>query len=90
MKLYIKNMVCSRCKTTIKTELDKLGIQYISVEIGEVTIRKKLTSIQHHLLNVALEQFGFELINNEKNYLNPNILSVADRDRLRFASAYHR
>jgi AraC-like DNA-binding protein len=54
---------------TIKTELDKLGIQYISVEIGEVTIRKKLTSIQHHLLNVALEQFGFELINNEKNYL---------------------
>ena len=62
-------MVCSRCKTTIKTELDKLGIQYISVEIGEVTIRKKLTSIQHHLLNVALEQFGFELINNEKNYL---------------------
>jgi AraC-like DNA-binding protein len=69
MKLYIKNMVCSRCKTTVKTELDKLGIQYISVEIGEVTIRKKLTSIQHHLLNVALEQFGFELINNEKNYL---------------------
>jgi AraC-like DNA-binding protein len=62
-------MVCSRCKTTVKTELDKLGIQYISVEIGEVTIRKKLTSIQHHLLNVALEQFGFELINNEKNYL---------------------
>ena len=62
-------MVCSLCKTTIKTELDKLGIQYISVEIGEVTIRKKLTSIQHHLLNVALEQFGFELINNEKNYL---------------------
>jgi AraC-like DNA-binding protein len=69
MKLYIKNMVCSRCKTTVKTELDKLGIQYISVEIGEVIIRKKLTSIQHHLLNVALEQFGFELINNEKNYL---------------------
>jgi AraC-like DNA-binding protein len=53
----------------VKTELDKLGIQYISVEIGEVTIRKKLTSIKHHLLNVALEQFGFELINNEKNYL---------------------
>jgi AraC-like DNA-binding protein len=69
MKLYIKNMVCSRCKTTVKTELDKLGIKYLSVEIGEVTIRKKLTSIQHHLLHVVLEQSGFELINNEKNYL---------------------
>lgn len=62
-------MVCSRCKTTVKTELDKLGIQYNSVELGEVTTKKKLTSVQHHLLYLALEQSGFELINNEKNYL---------------------
>jgi AraC-like DNA-binding protein len=69
MKLYIKNMVCSRCKTTVRTELDKLAIRYVSVELGEVIVRKKLTSVQHHLLYLALEQFGFELINNEKNYL---------------------
>jgi AraC-like DNA-binding protein len=62
-------MVCSRCKTTVKTELDKLGIKYVSVELGEVTVRKRLTSMQHHLLYLALELFGFELINNEKNYL---------------------
>jgi AraC-like DNA-binding protein len=69
MKLYIKNMVCSRCKETVKTELDKLAIRYVSVDLGEVIIRKKLTSEQHHLLKSSLEQFGFELINNEKNYL---------------------
>ena len=69
MKLYIKNMVCSRCKATIKNELEKLAIPYISVEIGEVTIKKKLTPVQHHLLYIALEKFGFELINNEKNFL---------------------
>jgi hypothetical protein len=69
MKLYIKNMVCSRCKTIVESELDKLGILYVLVDIGEVTIRKKLTSVQHHLLHLSLEQFGFELINNEKNYL---------------------
>ncbi len=62
-------MVCSRCKETVKTELDKLAIRYISIELGEVIIRKKLTSEQHHLLKSSLEQFGFELINNEKNYL---------------------
>lgn len=62
-------MVCSRCKTTVKTELDNLGIRYVSVELGEVTVKKKLTSVQHHSLYIALEQFGFELINNEKNYL---------------------
>jgi len=69
MKLYIKNMVCSRCKTTVKTELEKLGIEYVSVELGEVTVRKKLTSVQHRLFYLALEQHGFELINNDKNFL---------------------
>jgi hypothetical protein len=69
MKLYIKNMVCNRCKTTIKNELDKLAIPYISVEIGEVTIKKKLTPLQHQLLFIALEQSGFELISNKKNIL---------------------
>jgi AraC-like DNA-binding protein len=69
MKLYIKNMVCSRCKTTVKNELDKLAIPYISVEIGELTIKKKLTPMQHHLLFIALEKVGFELINNKKNVL---------------------
>lgn len=69
MKLYIKNMVCNRCKTTVKSELDKLGIQYVSVELGEVTIRKKTTSEQHQSLFLALKQSGFELITNEKNYL---------------------
>ena len=36
MKLYIKNMVCTRCKTIVKAELDKIGVQYVTVELGEV------------------------------------------------------
>jgi AraC-like DNA-binding protein len=67
MKLYIKNMVCTRCKTTVKTDLDKLGILYSSVELGEVTITEKLSEIQSKLLCKALKQSGFELI-NIKNY----------------------
>ena len=35
-KLYIKNMVCIRCKMVVKDELTKLGLRYISVELGEV------------------------------------------------------
>lgn len=59
-------MVCSRCKTTVKTELEKLNIPYISVELGEITIKKYLTSVQHQQLFVALEKVGLELITNEK------------------------
>lgn len=66
MKLYIKNMVCSRCTETVKYELETLGIRYSSVELGEVIIRKKLTSIQYHLLHMGLEKAGFELVTCEK------------------------
>jgi AraC-like DNA-binding protein len=62
-------MVCSRCKCTVKTELEKLGILYVSVELGEVTVESKLTEIQHIRLYKALKQKGFELIDEKKNDL---------------------
>lgn len=73
MKLYIKNMVCTRCKTTVKTELDKLGISYSSVELGEVTLSKKLTEMKRSVLHTALKQSGFELINAQKYDLIENL-----------------
>jgi len=38
MKLYIKNMVCSRCKMVVKSELEKLGLQLLAVDLGEVEV----------------------------------------------------
>jgi YesN/AraC family two-component response regulator len=69
MKLYIKNMVCNRCKTTVKSELDKIGIQYEAVRIGEVITEGKITSEQRNQLSEALLQNGFELIDDQKNEL---------------------
>jgi len=62
MKLYIKNMVCNRCKTIVKAELDRIGIQFISVELGEVNTSKKITALQHTRLFNALKKSGLELI----------------------------
>jgi len=67
MKLYIKNMVCARCKTTVKSELDEIGIQYDTVRIGEVTMEKEITSKQRLQLSAALLLNGFELIDDQKN-----------------------
>ena len=67
MKLYIKNMVCTRCKTIVKNELDKIGIKYITVELGEVNIKEKITSSQHTRLNAVLLKSGLELI-DERSY----------------------
>ncbi|MBN2348155.1 MAG: helix-turn-helix transcriptional regulator [Bacteroidales bacterium] len=69
MKLYIKNMVCNRCKTIVRTELNKLGIQYITVELGEVITNNKITPVQRTQLYNALQQSGFELIEEKKNDL---------------------
>jgi AraC-like DNA-binding protein len=62
-------MVCDRCKSIIKTKLDEAGIVYDELEIGEVTIRKKLTAAQHRKFYASLKHIGFELIDNKKNAL---------------------
>ena len=36
MKIYIKYMVSIRCKMVVKAELDKLGLTYGVIELGEV------------------------------------------------------
>lgn len=62
-------MVCERCKTIVISELNKLGISYSTVELGEVTIRKEITTVQHTKLFNALKRSGLELIDASKNVL---------------------
>ena len=51
MKLYVKNMVCSRCKMVVKDELLKFGVHPNSVELGEVEITEELNSQKKNQLN---------------------------------------
>ena len=74
MKLYIKNMVCDRCKMVVKAELEKLGFNPISVNLGEVEVPlANLTSSQCDEIKSALQNFGFELLTNKKQQLNEQI-----------------
>jgi AraC-like DNA-binding protein len=69
MKLYIKNMVCSRCKMVVKNEVEKAGLQVLDVELGEVEIKTPPTSQQQMKLTASLNQLGFELIDDQKSRL---------------------
>lgn len=62
-------MVCSRCILTVKAELCKLDINYYSIAMGHITIINKLTQVQQLKLFEALEQHGFELVDEYKNAL---------------------
>ncbi|MFN0082610.1 MAG: helix-turn-helix domain-containing protein [Ferruginibacter sp.] len=66
MKLYIKNMVCSRCKMVVKNEFENIGLQTTSVELGEVEIEQPPSVEQMKELNTALNILGFEIIDDKK------------------------
>ncbi|OXB07848.1 AraC family transcriptional regulator [Flavobacterium pectinovorum] len=67
MKLYIKNMVCARCKMVVESELEKLGLQTISVELGEVELKDSITDSQKEVLLKNLQDLGFDLIDDKKS-----------------------
>src|SRR3978361_557106 len=67
MKLYIKNMVCSRCKMVVKSELENLGLKPLTVELGEVEIKGDLSKEQLLQLDIKLKALGFELIDDKKS-----------------------
>lgn len=67
MKLYIKNMVCSRCKMVVKAELEKAGLHPLTVELGEVEINEKPEMETLHQLDISLQSLGFEIIDDRKS-----------------------
>jgi YesN/AraC family two-component response regulator len=67
MKYYIKNMVCGKCQSIVISEMSKIGIGYDLVETGEITVSKKLTSLQHRRLSSSLRHSGLELIDDRQN-----------------------
>ena len=55
-------MVCLRCKMVVDAELEKLGIRYTNMNLGEVEIPYNLSKEQFDKLDVALRTYGLELI----------------------------
>ena len=76
MRLYIKNMVCIRCKMVVKYELEKLGLHYTTVELGEVEITDKISKDQLDNLGVALKLTGLELMDDNKKILVEKIKTI--------------
>lgn len=76
MKLYIKNMVSNRCRTIVKSGLDKMSIPYVTVELGEVNTREIITPVQRKKLYNLLQKSGLELIDEQKNDLIEKLKSI--------------
>lgn len=69
MILYIKNMVCNRCKLVVGQILQEQNIPYSQIHLGEVNTRNTLDIPQQNKLNERLQAFGFELLNDKQEQL---------------------
>lgn len=76
MKIFIKNMVTIRCKMIVKSELEALGINYSSVELGEVEMPEELSVLQREQLKIDLLKYGLELMDDKRSVLIEKIKKV--------------
>ncbi|MEO5564975.1 MAG: AraC family transcriptional regulator [Chitinophagaceae bacterium] len=76
MTIYIKNMVCIRCKMAVQTVLERLEIDYLAIELGYVKLTGKLNPAQHTRLSAALKHYELELMDNKKEVLVERIKNL--------------
>jgi len=60
----------------VKSELDKLGVHYNSVDLGEVVTRDDLSAGQLDRLRIGLKKSGLELMDDKKSILVEKIKAV--------------
>jgi AraC family transcriptional regulator len=66
MLLHIKNMVCGRCILVVRQELDKQGIPYKNIQLGEVELSEVPSPVRLEALKDELHSLGFEVLDNKK------------------------
>jgi AraC-like DNA-binding protein len=69
-------MVCIRCQMVVKAELEKLGVQYIDVKIGEANTIEDVSKEQLQKLDVELRKSGLELMDDKRSILVEKIKSA--------------
>src|SRR5450432_2958985 len=73
LKLYIKYMVSLRCKMVVKEELKTLGLNYSSINLGQVDLMETIKPQEREQFRTALLKSGLELMDDKKSVIIENI-----------------
>jgi len=60
----------------VKSELEKLGLHYIVVDLGEVEVKENINVEQYEQLKIGLSKSGLELINDKRTILVEKIKTI--------------
>lgn len=73
-------MVCNRCIMVVKSELEKVGLHPVTVNLGEVELEDEVLPAQKEELGRIFLDLGFEIIDDKKTRLIENIkTSILER-----------
>jgi AraC-like DNA-binding protein len=76
MTIYIKNMVSSRCKLAVETELAKLGVGFTRVDLGQADIIGDISAARYNQIKSGLSIAGFDVIDDKNAGLIGKIKQV--------------
>jgi AraC-like DNA-binding protein len=76
MKLFIKNMVCPRCISSVEQILKQNKLQPKRVQLGEVELSGIATKPQLQKLSGDLQKVGFELLDDQKTRIIEKIKTL--------------
>lgn len=77
--LYIKNMVCDRCKMAVGKILRDAGLAPVDIELGMVRIEGEIDAPMHDRLAADLAAIGFELLDDRHQQIIEQIRSAVIR-----------
>lgn len=69
MNVYIKNMVCVRCKMAVRNVLEGLNIAYKTIELGKADLVSNLSVQQLSDLDSALRTYELQLLEDKRKIL---------------------
>ena len=64
-KLYIKNMVCDRCKMAVDKTLRDLRLTPMDVQLGVATVIEPISEAKRIEIRQSLKTLGFELLDDK-------------------------
>lgn len=76
MKLYVKFMVSLRCKLVVKDALNRIGIPFKNISLGEVELTETISEQNKELLQLVLLESGLELMDDKKAIIIEKIKHV--------------
>lgn len=69
-------MVSQRCKMLVKEELKKIGLKFLTIDLGTIELDKDISANEHELLRISLLRSGLELMDDKKSILIEKIKNV--------------